>query len=510
MDRRAKIVATIGPASSEEAVLVGLLDDGVDVVRLNMSHGTRAQHRRVIGRLRTLSEQRRRYVPIIVDLMGPRFRLGEIPGGPQDLRQGEEIVLAASGPTGVSPAEITMPVADADFLNYLRPGERLLIDNGLVELEALTCRGGAVRCRVVHGGPIATRKGINLPDTELPFTISEKDRSDIAFAVREAADYLAVSFVGGPEDLAAVRQALDAAGGVIPLIAKLERAAPLRRLDETVAAADAIMVARGDLGVELPVHDVPVWQKKIIAAGRRVGKPVIVATQMLESMMTQPRPTRAEASDCANAVFDGADALMLSGETAAGDFPRQSVRTMSEIIREAEAYRPPSFDDFFSRSPEPMLPGASEQAHIDRGADHPHREADLEIPDVVSAAAVYASHRLAVRQLVAFSQGGFTARMIARYRPVTPIIVFTRDPVVARRLQLVWGARPLLIDADLETHDDVVRLVDRQLIDADLARPGDVIQILMGAPIAERPLTNLMRVHRVRPLAKSEPGDLSD
>ncbi|MEM7352226.1 MAG: pyruvate kinase [Acidobacteriota bacterium] len=498
MDRRAKIVATIGPASSQDDVLAGLLDDGVDVVRLNMSHGTREAHREVIRRLRALSTAQGRFVPVIIDLMGPRYRLGEIPGGPRALAEGEEVVLSATSVTERT-ADIVLPVADDDFLSHLRPGERLLIDNGHVELAVLAPASGAVRTRVVHGGEVATRKGINLPDTELPFTISDKDRADIAFAVSEAADYLAVSFVGGADDLRAVRRVVSEAGGVIPLIAKLERAAPLQHLDETVTAADAVMVARGDLGVELPVHDVPVWQKKIIAAGRRVGKPVIVATQMLESMMTQPRPTRAEASDCANAVFDGADALMLSGETAAGEYPRQTVRTMSEIIREAEAYRPPSFDNLFDRSPEPMLPGASEKIHLEADLGSPPLASELQIPDVVSAAAVYASHRLDVRRLVAFSQSGFSARMIARYRPRTPIVVFTREPEVARRLQLVWGARPRLIDAELETHDDVVRLVDRHLIDANLAEPGDVIQILMGAPIVERPLTNLMRVHRVRP-----------
>ena len=492
MDRRAKIVATLGPASSDEAVLGRLLDIGIDVVRLNMSHGTQDEHRKVIRRLRALSEDRQRFVPIIIDLMGPRYRLGEIPSGPVELAIDDRVVLGAPG-TALDTAtpEIRLPVADPEFLNHLRPGERLLIDNGLVELEVLACRETQVLARVLHGGMVATRKGINLPDTELPFTISEKDRSDIAFAIAEDADFLAVSFVGGPEDLEAIRQVLEDLGGMIPLIAKLERAAPLKRLPETIAAAHAVMVARGDLGVEVPVHDVPILQKKIIAAGRQVGKPVIVATQMLESMMSQPRPTRAEASDCANAVFDGADALMLSGETAAGAFPEKTVRTMSEIIREAEAYRPASADDPFDWPPQPLHPGASE--HINQKLDR-----DLEIPDAVAAGAVLACHRLDVRQLVAFSQGGFTARMIARYRPRTPITVFTRDPKVARRLQLVWGARPLLLASDLEHHDEVVELVDRRLIEAELAEPGDTILILMGVPIVKRPLTNLMRAHRVR------------
>ncbi len=486
MDRRAKIVATLGPASSGEDVLARLLAAGVDVVRLNMSHGTRDEHRVVIRRLRALTQASGRFVPVIVDLMGPRFRLAEIAGGPRQLEVGERVRLGRPG------AETDLPVESPEFLSRVRPGERVLIDNGMVEIEVLEAEGDAVSARVVYGGPVSTRKGINLPDTDLPFTISEKDRGDVAFAVAEGADFLAVSFVGGPEDLDAVRAVLAEIGGMLPLVAKLERAAPLSRLEETVEAADAVMVARGDLGVEMPVHDVPVLQKKIIAAGRRVGKPVIVATQMLESMMTQPRPTRAEASDCANAVFDGADALMLSGETAAGAYPVPAVATMAGIIREAEAYRPPSLGDFGDRPP-PLLPGVQEQAYL--GLE---RERHLEIPDVVSAAAVYATHGLDVRRLVAFSQGGFTARMIARYRPRTPITVFTRDVGVARRVQLVWGARPLLMDVEVRHHDEVVSLVDRLLIEADLAQPGDLILILMGVPIGEKPLTNLMRVHRVR------------
>ena len=506
VDRRAKIVATLGPASSGEDVLARLLTAGVDVVRLNMSHGTQDTHSAVIRRLRELSRRAGVFVPVIVDLMGPRFRLAEIPDGPRLLESGARVRLGAPGPGIDLPVE-DQPGESEGFLSRLKPSERVLIDNGLIEIKVLETERDVVTARVVHGGLVSTRKGINLPDTDLPFTISEKDRSDIAFAVREGADYLAVSFVGAPEDLDAVRAVLTEVGGVLPLIAKLERATPMARLDETVVAADAVMVARGDLGVEMPVYDVPVLQKKIIAAGRRVGKPVIVATQMLESMMTQPRPTRAEASDCANAVFDGADALMLSGETAAGDYPVETVTTMAGIICAAESYRPPGLETLHSRAagatfadrPAPILPGVSEQARLNFELDR-----HLEIPDVVSAAAVYATHGLEVRRIVAFSQGGFTARMIARYRPHTPITVFTRDPGVARRVQLVWGARPLLMDVDVDHHDEVVSLVDRLLVDAGLAEPGEVILILMGVPIAERPLTNLMRVHRVRGALEAE------
>lgn len=493
MKRLAKIVSTIGPASSGEDVLARLLREGVDVVRLNLSHGSHETHRRILRRVRHTAKLQGRFVPVIADLMGPRFRLGEIANGPRMLNEGEEVIL------GEAAANPDLPVEDPSFLSHLKRGERVLVDNGLVELEILKKRRWKVTAKVVHGGTVSTRKGINLPDTDLPFTISEKDRADIAFALAEGADYLAVSFVGSPRDLEAVRKVLRENKGMLPLIAKLERAKAMERLDEIVQATDAVMVARGDLGVEVPLHQVPVYQKRIIDVGRRYGKPVIVATQMLESMMEQPRPTRAETSDCANAVFDGADALMLSGETAAGKFPVEAVRTMAEVICEAEAFQAErhtpngeggNLDD---QAPRFLLPNDSEAAHL-----NPKRDRHLEIPDVVASSAVFAANRLGARQIVAFSQGGFTARMIARYRPHTPILVFTRNRQVARRVQLLWGARPLLMEHDVGHHDEVVNVVDHLLVENNLAQQGDVIVILMGDPIVDRPLTNLMRVHRVR------------
>lgn len=429
-------------------------------------------------------------MPVLADLMGPRFRLGEITDGPLHLEEGNEVRLGEAGPG------VELPVEDPHFIEHLEAGERILVDNGLLELEILGKEGTTVTARVMHGGNVSTRKGINLPDTELPFTISQKDRLDIAFAIEEGADYLGVSFVGSAGDLEAIRATAGEFGDCPPLIAKLERAKAMTGIEAIVESADAVMVARGDLGVEVPLHQVPVFQKRIIETGRRHGKPVIVATQMLESMMEQPRPTRAEASDCANAVFDGSDALMLSGETAAGHFPVESVRTMARIITEAESFRrtrPRALSSDLDGGYGPLIPNASEAAQL-----NPQRDRNLHIPEVVASAAVLTANRLGARQIVAFSQGGFTARMIARYRPRTPILVFTRSREVARRVQLLWGARPLLMDNEVNHHDEVVSVVDEHLIENDLAEPGDIIVILMGDPITERPLTNLMRVHRVR------------
>ena len=423
-EKSAKLVATIGPAGADEETLRRLIAAGMNVVRLNLSHGSHEFHAGIVRRIRRLNEELGCFVPVIFDLMGPRFRLGQIET--RQLEEGSEVTLGAG--------EVDLPVEDPAFIDHLRKGERILVDNGLIELEVLKKVGSRVRTRLLHGGQVSTRKSINLPDTDLPFTISEKDCADIAFAVEQKADYVAVSFVGGPEDLEAIREVMSEHKGLIPLISKLERAKVIERLEETVRSSDAVMVARGDLGVEVPIHQVPVLQKRIIAKGRQWGKPVIVATQMLESMMEQPRPTRAEASDVANAVFDGADALMLSGETAAGDFPVETVATMSHMISEAEHYRRPEAFRLKDESARLLEPLKTERAYLTR------RDVHLEIPEVVSSAAVHAASELDVKQMVAFSQGGFTARMIARYRPHTSLLVFTRERRVARRVQLVWGA----------------------------------------------------------------------
>jgi len=372
----------------------------------------------------------------------------------------------------------------------------VLIDSGLIELRVESKQGDRVQARVVNGGPVKTRKGINLPDTDLPFEVSEKDRSDIAFAVAEEADYLAASYVGEGAHVEAIREVVSAAGGRIPIIAKIERKTAIQKLDEITVAADGLMVARGDLGVEVPLYSVPVLQKKIVAAGRLSGKPVIVATQMLESMIEQPRPTRAEATDVANAVFDGADVLMLSGETAAGKYPVLVVETMARIIQEAEDYvrqsnEPPKLQPLgpvharrtYALDPDPAVAGA---------------EPSLDVTDIVSAAAVYAAGQIGVRRIVAFSQSGFTARLVARYRPPSPIMAFTPDAKVARQIQLIWGVRPFVAKFQVGSLEDIVNVVERELLAAKLVVPGDRIIILMGHPVRERPLANLLRVHRIR------------
>lgn len=487
-------MATLGPASTEEGVLRGLIRAGVDLFRLNLSHGSQEDHGKSLKLVRRIALEEECHLPVVMDLMGPRYRLGRIPGERRVLEPGEVLSL------GTQSAGVDLPV-DSQILEHLETGERVLIDSGLIELRIEAKEGDRVTARVVNGGPVRTRKGINLPDTSLPFEISDKDRADIAFAVAEGADYLAASYVGEASHIEALREVVIRAGGHIPLVAKLERATALEHLDDITEAADGLMVARGDLGVEVPLHTVPVLQKRIVAASRRAGKPVIVATQMLESMIEQPRPTRAEATDVANAVFDGADALMLSGETAMGKYPVGVVETMARIILEAESYARElrAEPDGERPSIHPLGPVHARRTFaLDPTASEVDDQSLLDVPDLVSAAAVYAADELRVRRIVAFSQSGFTARLVARYRPEAPVVAFTPDARVARQLQLVWGVRPLVADIEVGTLDEVVQLVQRQLLADRLVEPGERIIILMGHPIRDRPLTNLMRVHRIR------------
>ena len=487
-------MATLGPVSRDETVLRGLVRAGVDLFRLNLSHGTQEQHRETLRRVRRVAVEEGCHLPVVLDLMGPRYRLGTIPDEPRVLKPNQEVVL------GPEAHDVDLPV-DPEILAHLQPEERVLIDGGLIELRITSKQGDRVRAKVINGGPVKTRKGINLPDSDLPFEVSAKDRADIAFAVAEEADYLAASYVGEGSHVEAVRAVVSEAGGRIPIIAKIERKTAIEKLEEITEAADGLMVARGDLGVEVPLYMVPVLQKKIIAASRLSGKPVIVATQMLESMVEQPRPTRAEATDVANAVFDGADALMLSGETAAGKYPVLVVETMARIIQEAEDYarenttRPTlqPLGHIHARRTFALDPDDSGDPE---GAG---AELSLDVPDIVSAAAVQAAEQIGVRRIVAFSQSGFTARLVARYRPPSPIMAFTPDARVARQIQLVWGVRPFVAEFQVGSLEDIVQVVERELLAAQLVKPGERIIILMGHPVRERPLANLMRVHRIRP-----------
>jgi pyruvate kinase len=469
--RRTKIVCTIGPASRAPETLRLLIDAGMDVARLNFSHGTHAEHAQVIAALRANAADLARPIAILQDLQGPKIRTGE-------LRNHQPVMLADGAPFTITTREITgdasgVSTTYADLPNDVRPGDRILLSDGLIELRATGVAPPEVTCQVVHGGELAEHQGINLPGVAVSApALTAKDREDLRFGVAQGVDYIALSFVRRPEDLTAARQAIAEAapgGTPIPLIAKLEKPEAIERLDEILAASDGVMVARGDLGVELPLEQVPGLQKRIIHAANRLRLPVITATQMLESMITNARPTRAEVSDVANAILDGTDAVMLSGETAVGRFPVETVRMMARIAAETEA---------------------------NGTTAHPVAEEAVTAAQAISEAARTLADAARVRSIVVFTRSGNTAHLISKERPSVPIIAFTPDPHVARQLSLWWGVNPQPANL-METTEALITWVDLQLQVQGLAQRGDTIVILGGMPVARQMKTNFIKLHRI-------------
>ncbi|MFH2202101.1 MAG: pyruvate kinase [Elusimicrobiota bacterium] len=468
--RRAKIVCTLGPASADPKTIRALVDRGMDVVRLNFSHGTHAEHARSFRAVRGISRRIKRPLAIIADLQGPKIRTGALAGGkPVRLQDGGTFTLTTR--RGAGDARRT----GTDFRRlhqHVHRGSRILLDDGLLELRVLSVRGRDIRCRVVHGGELGEHKGINLPHSTLGIPLLDaKDRGDLAFALRHGADYIAVSFVRSAQDILAVRRLIRRGGGSAKIIAKLEKAEALAHLDEILKVSDAVMVARGDLGVEMPPEKVPPAQKRIIQRAREFCLPVITATQMLDSMTRNPRPTRAEASDVANAVFDGSDALMLSGETASGRYPLETVSMMDRIIREAEAVRRPHV---------PYLPALP----------------DDDISESICRGVCEAARALPVRCIAVFTETGRSARVVAHYRPGCPIAAFSPDERTRRRLALLWGVRPHRI-ARVRDIDALARTAEKRLIEEGLARRGDLIGIIAGTPLSKAGTTNMMKLHIV-------------
>ncbi len=471
--RRAKIVATIGPASRDARTMAALLHAGMDVARLNLSHGTPAGHGRVIRDLRRLSRTEGRPLSIIADLPGPKIRSGRLAGGgPVALEKGGRIILSGREIGGTSKRiGISYPRLARD----VRPGGRILLSDGLIELEVRAVRSGEVECRVVHGGDLAEHQGVNLPDMALSIpSLTAADRRLVRWAARCGVDYIAQSFVRSASDVSQLKRLIKRLGADIPVLAKIEKPEALEDLDAILEAADGVMVARGDLGVEMSPERVPAAQKRIIALANERRRPVITATQMLESMITHPRPTRAEASDVANAVLDGTDALMLSGETAAGHYPLEAVEMMHRIIVEAEAMT----TRFIRRRTE----GAAE------------------IPTTVAEAASAAADRLGARWIVVFTESGSTARLVSKARPATPIIAYSPRRAVRRRLALLWGVTPRAIRRIREV-DRLALESQRDLVERGLARRGDVIVIVAGTPLHMSGTTNLIKLHTIGPAA---------
>jgi pyruvate kinase len=465
-ERRAKIVCTLGPTSSAPETVAALVAAGMDVARLNLSHGTHAQHRAAYQCVRRASDEAGHAVAVLADLQGPKIRLGNFRGGGATLVAGDIFEITTKPIDGdARRASTTYAALPRD----VEPGNTLLLDDGRIRLEVLDKTKDAVRARVVEGGVVSDHKGINLPDSQVSApTLTEKDLEDLKFALSLRVDWIALSFVRGPADADRVREVMAASDARLPVIAKLEKPEAVRRLESIIDAFDGLMVARGDLGVEMPLEQVPLVQKRAVHLARERAKPVIVATQMLESMIDHGRPTRAEASDVANAVLDGADALMLSAETSIARDPVAPVLTMARIISAAEA-------------------GAG--GRIPRLIENPTTR-----QQAIAQAAVEVAQHLGARALVAFTQSGGTARWLARQRSDIPLLAFTSQPVVRSQLALAWGVETFVVPPAAHT-DEMVARVERALIDLGRAAPGDLVVAVsgMGSPGS----TNNLRVHRL-------------
>ena len=474
--RRTKIIATLGPSCSDEATIHRLLTSGADVFRLNFSHGTAEVRVKLIEIIRHAATEQGKYVPIMGDIQGPKLRLGEV-DGVVHVPNGETLTITTENVVGTA-SRVSTPFTTLP--SEIQLGQRILINDGLVELVVTAIDARNVTTRVIHGGPISSRKGMNFPDTELSIpAVTDKDREDVRFAVEHELDYIAASFIRRRSDVVELREFLNSiGGGEINVISKLEKAQAIESLEDILAVSDGVMVARGDLGVELPPEVVPIVQKRILATASRWGKFAITATQMLESMTVSSRPTRAEASDVANAIFDGSDAVMLSAETASGSYPAEAVQMMARIIMTAEQNR----DLRVRQTRQPF---------------RQETETD-EFTDALAGAANYAAEQIDSKFIVVFTQTGFTARLMSKFRPQQPIIALTPSSWVARRMNILWGVQPFVVRDVGEYHEQIVERVDQFLLQRDLASAGDRLVILMGSPIYQRANTNLLRMHRVR------------
>jgi pyruvate kinase len=467
--RRTKIIATLGPSSTSPETLAQLFQAGADVFRLNFSHGTHADHAARFAMIRELEERFERPIGILADVQGPKLRVGRFSGGRAFLQTGQSFQLDLN-PTPGSALRVNLP--HAEIIEAAQIGCSLLLDDGKLRLRVARKRSDALETEVVVGGPLSDHKGVNVPDVVLPIpALTDKDRDDLAFALAQGASYIGLSFVQRAEDVAEAKQLI---GGRAWVMVKLEKPQALENLDAIMEITDAVMVARGDLGVELPPEEVPLAQKRIVRTARQLGKPVVVATQMLESMISSPAPTRAEASDVATAVFDGADAVMLSGETAAGQYPFEAVNMMDRIVARVE-----------------QDPGWRAMIEASRG------EPEHVTADAIAAAARQVCHTIGAKAVVAFTASGATALRVARERPEAPIIGLTPDLTTARRMAVVWGLHAV-VSADAHSMSEAVTRATRVAQSEGFARHSDEIVVAAGVPFGYSGTTNSLRVATVR------------
>ncbi len=478
--RRTTIVCTIGPATETIEILEKLILSGMNVARMNFSHGTHEDHARRLAVVRQAAANVGKNIAVMLDTKGPEIRLGYLEKGSVRLKTGDTVYLTTENIKG---NEQILPVSYRGLPKDVKPGDLVLISDGLIALRVNSIAGERIECTVENGGELTSQKGVNVPGVyvKLP-AITERDEQDIIFGIEQNFDFVAASFVRRANDVLTIRKIIEDNGGHMDIIAKIENQEAVNNLDEIIEVSDAIMVARGDLGVEIPPEEVPLIQKTIINKCRQAGKPVITATQMLESMILNPRPTRAEASDVANAIFDGTDAVMLSGETAAGKYPVEAVETMARIAARAESSI--KYGDLLN---------SYRRLHCKT------------VTDAISHATVATAQDLGAAAIITSTETGYTAQMVSKYRPQAPIIAVTTQKTVLRKMALVWGVEPLLVGQSEDTDSMIAAAVDASLT-AGLIKAGDLIIITAGVPVGVHGTTNLIKVHTVGDIVASGTG----
>ena len=471
---KTRIVCTLGPATDSLEIVKAMLLEGMNVARLNFSHGTHEEHAARIALLRQAEEETGLFCALLLDTAGPEIRTGSIDNGQAILEEGQEFTLTVKDIVG---DHTRVSISYDGLPACVQPGQSILVDDGLIRLEALTVSTEEIHCKVVFGGILTNRRGVNVPGVDLPFPVlTEKDKEDLRFGVEQGFDVVAASFVRDALDMESVRSCLDELGGKQFIVAKIECLQGVAHLEDILQIADGVMVARGDLGVEVAVEELPFLQKEIIRRCNQLGKPVITATQMLDSMIRNPRPTRAEASDVANAILDGTDAIMLSGETASGAYPLESLATMVRIARQTESSRLwfQQHDASFSQSSTFVDP----------------------VSDSVARAACLLAEKIEADAIVTSTQAGFTARQISRFRPIVPIIATTPSHTVLRQLMLSWGVIPIQVPTQYSTDGLMVAALDTAT-KAGYLSDGDLVVITAGVPVGRTGATNLIKAHIV-------------
>ena len=471
-----KIVATIGPASWDEDVLREMVLQGMNVARINFSHGEHEQHAKTIATVRKLAEEMGRVIGVLCDIQGPKIRVGKIANEPLAIEDGDSITLTLDAKADGTHNIVHLP--HPEFLKDIQADDQLLLDDGDLEFVVKEARADSLVCEVVIGGNLFSRKGVMSPTAELTLpAITDKDRKDIEFALQQETDYLAMSFVRHADDIRQLRWLMNMLGGEAAVVAKIEKHEALRNIEEIIDVCEGIMVARGDLGIETPAEEVPLHQKRIIRLCNEVGKPVITATQMLSSMKTSPRPTRAEASDVYNAILDGTDAVMLSNESAMGKYPVEAVQMMTKIALAAE-------ENFL----------AARRA-IGRNVNLILTE-QHGVSDTISAVTYQISEAIDAAGIISTTMSGHTPRMVAKERPTAPIFCMTPNTITYRRMALVWGVYPILVD-EFGTIDEMIHITVRAAYNKGLVNRGDSVVIIAGVPFSISGQTNLIKVHRV-------------